>query len=377
MFPILLTFAILSAVAGNGFAVPQGRWQSYTQSQIPTPSGEAILRVDSDPQGILYLTTANATLTYDGSVFAPFTPLRAYPNRFWIGSRTDYWVSETHYWPLTYGEVIQVKDGTRKRAGGCLAGNDFRILGKDAQGRLLVDERMNYGAGSWAPAVVRLSEVGCDTIDIGIGPDSEDGAVAYARDNLGREYFATEMISDVARCGPLVRLDKGKLDTLIPGACTNGMLAVGAQVLFTAREGLWITTNSGSRKIEKVKGRTIGWPMAPFRDSKGVIWLGGNLGGVLAIDGTDSVFYDSLNSDFKGRMASSFAEDAEGNIWMETGTPALNIFARGRLTVALGRHARAETHRLLTTMRSRDLLGRDASLGDLAPAFRFGTAARH
>jgi hypothetical protein len=346
-----------TALALSLAAVPDGKWKSFTHDQFPV-LGDPIHSLESDSKGNLYFLTGRFAFPYDGKVFS--SVFAGYGHFF--KSPTDFWWQQSEGGHLgVVATVFHQKDGVQKVHRGCLSGNKFRFLGMDAQGNLLVDQRMHYGLGTANPAVIRLSDTVCDTVQAGYKHTSEMGATAYARDGRGREYFSTELVSDVISCGPTVRSDKGKLDTLIQKSCATSMVALDSQALVASPQGLWLTTETGSVKIGPVKGLDMKNVRTLFRDSRGVIWLAGDFfQGVMAIDGKDTVLFNETNSEFKSSSATSFGEDAKGNVWMTTKSSTIMVFARSEVTLSLARRAlrRFEGIGKSGAAQERDYLGR-------------------
>lgn len=260
-------------------------------------------------------------------------------------------------------EVVHVVQGIRQPPATCLIGNDMEVLGRDADGNILVREGSAAQYGPIFQNLIRYSDQGCDTVDVGV-ENTGMAPVAYAQDSLGREYFAIQTIRDIRACGPVVRLENGKLDTLLDAACVSAMVPQGSRILMAAFEGenrgLWITLDSGSRKIVTILGEPVSQPNALFKDRLGVVWLGLIDGGLLALAEKDTVLFSPGIADFNGQSVMGFAEDAEGNIWLSTGNPVheLSVFLRGNPPLSLAGRIQPEFRRQ-KAYKGFDVLGRN------------------
>ncbi len=179
-----------------------------------------------------------------------------------------------NYWLLPQSELVHVVHGNRRSPAGCLVGNNLEILGQDSQGKLLVREGSAAQYGPIFLNLIRYSDQGCDTVVIDVKKSSMS-PVAYARDSLGKEYFAIQQTRDVKECGPVVQLDHGKLDTILDSVCVSAMIPKGSQILIAANEGkksgLWITSSSRSQKIKTILGQSIIQPQGLYKDRLGIV----------------------------------------------------------------------------------------------------------
>ena len=320
-----------------------GHWSSFSQDLLPT-QGDAY-RLSSDSQGVVYLSTAKTTFTYNGTRFDSLPNLKPEEVPALINGLEDYWLVNNHpsldYWLRPRSEVVHVVHGTRQSPAGCLAGNELEFFGQDAQGKLLVSEGHTAQFGPVFMNLIRYSDQGCDTVDIDV-KKSGMSPVAYARDSLGQEYFAIQQSRDIMECGPVVRLDHGKLDTILDSACVSGMVSKGSEILIAAdqgkRSGLWIASSSGSRQIKTILGQPITQPRGLFQDRHGLVWVGSYDGSLLALADKDTVLFSPGITDFKGQFSLGLAEDAEGNLWLSNGkSSGLSIFLRGHSPLSIAK----------------------------------------
>ena len=316
-----------------------GRWSSFSQNLLPT-QGEPY-RLSSDSQGMVYLSTAKTTFTYNGTRFDTLPNLKPEEVPAFINSPEDYWLVNNHlsldYWLSPRSELVHVVNGNRQVPAGCLVGNYLEFFGQDAHGKLLVREEHQAQFGPVFLNLIRYSDQGCDTVDIDV-KKSGMSPVAYARDSLGKEYFAIQQTRDVIECGPVVRLDHGKLDTILNSTCVSAMIPKGSQILIAAMQGLWITSSNGFQQIKTILGQSITQPKGLFKDRLGIVWVGLNDGGILALGEKDTVLFSPGTTDFKGQFSLGFAEDAEGNLWLSNGkSSGLSIFLRGHAPLSIAK----------------------------------------
>ena len=366
--PIFRTFRSLCAF-GSLLTLPliagplDGRWSSFSQDLLPT-QGEAY-RLSSDSQGVVYLSTVKTTFAYNGTRFDSLPVSNPEEVPALINSPEDYWLVNNHpslnYWLRPRSEVVHVVHGNRQVPAGCLVGNDLEFFGQDAQGKLLVQEGHTAQFGPVFMNLIRYSDQGCDTVDIDV-KKSGMSPVAYARDSLGKEYFAIQQSRDVLECGPVVRLDHGKLDTILDSACVSAMIPKGSQILIAVnqgkKQGLWITSSSGSQQIKTILGQSITQPQGLYKDRLGIVWVDLNEGAILALGDKDTVLFSPGTTDFKGQFSLGFAEDAEGNLWLSNGkNSGLSIFLRGHapLSIAKRIQPKYQGHKLYTGV---NVLGR-------------------
>lgn len=347
------------------FAGPlDGRWSSFSQGLLPT-QGQAY-RLSSDSLGTVYLSTAKTTFTYDGTRFDSLAVSKTGEVAALINSPEDYWLmyDQSHLYPglIPPAEIVHVVRGIRQPPAGCVVGNHLQVLGRDVQGKLLIQQGSVAQSGPVPLNLIRYSDQGCDTVDVGVG-NTGMAPVAYARDSLGREYFAIQTTRDIRECGPVVRLDQGKLDTLLDSACVSAMVPLGSRILMAVFEGqgrgLWINSDSGTRKIETILGKPVPQPNALFKDRLGVVWVGINDGGLLALAERDTVLFSPGAADYNGQPVMGFAEDAEGNIWLSTGYPVhgLSVFLQGDPPLSLAGRIQPEFQRQ-RPYKGFDVLGR-------------------
>jgi ligand-binding sensor domain-containing protein len=167
----------------------------------------------------------------------------------------------------------------------------------------------------------------------------------------------------------MIRIYQGKVDTLIQSACRGSLVAVDSQALVLARWGLpgygtgfWITTHTGARKIDTVKGHAVSQVGTIFKDHFGVVWIGLKSGNVLAIHGKDTVDFKYSVYDSGEYFNPKFAEDTSGNIWVKSIGSSFSIFVRGKMpvTLALQKKQPASITRVGKPV---DMLGRKQAVG--------------
>lgn len=337
--------ASLTLAAVLTTALPEGEWVRIFREP------KQVLGLLSDSQGSIYVLPAGKV--YRDGRFDSLPSLRGYPEEVVLLDRSEYWVASRDFgpggidWQSPKGLITHYHDGQATRydtANSCLDGNLFRLLGRDRDGKLIVDQRYFSGLGGPTQGVLRFDGETCQPIPLGLV--GEAGAIAYARDSAGREYFSIRDISDVPIGRGLLRLQGGKVDTLAPDISPTKLVARG-DGLYAAAGGLWVFTGTGIRKTTKILGKELRGVRDFLFDSRGVLWIGTegydfqaeNLG-LVAVSGPDTVIYNQDNSDFPGYFASALAEDAHGNIWVGTWEHGLAVFARDRAVLATGRAER-------------------------------------
>lgn len=359
----MLAITVVSAALMS--AVPKGEWvqvmPNSVSSQIASDSGHTVYVLGPGlaryPDGRWETVPG---LEYGGLI---------------LNSR-DFWTARQEPGPgapapgNVRGVVNHYLNGVKTSydtANSCLDGNLFKLLGVDAMGRVLVDQRYFFGLGGPSTGVVRFDGKTCEPVALGL--HGEMGAISYARDTLGREWFSTASVSDAPYCGGIVRLDHGTLDTLATRVCAGKFVARGTELWAATNAGIWIFSDAGVRKIASLKGITFPGITDILFDSQGVLWIGtegydffeNNLG-LIAISGQDTVIYNQGNSPFPDYYVSGLAEDPQGNIWVGTWAKGVAVFARDKTVLALRPAARLRTGPISAKAAlSIDLLGRRRS----------------
>lgn len=355
----MLAFLVFAATLG---AVPVGEWLR------PFPDSSAVLSLTSDSEGTLYFWPGK--VRYADGRWDSTPPL---PGGLGIVNRRDYWIPGAQRDTGAFrpekakGLLTHFRDGEAvvyDTSNSCLDGNDFRVLGFDARGRLLVDQRYYLGLGGPSTGVIRFDGKDCEPI--GLGLEGDWGAIAYARDSAGTEYFSTRAISDAPACGDLLRWKDGRADALARGICINKLVARGTEVWAASDIGVWVFSGGEAKRISEIRGRHSPPVTDLLFDSRGVLWITTegygsypeNIG-VAAISGADTVIYNRENSDFPDLFATGLAEDAHGNIWVGTMYSGPVVFARDKSSVSLARAPGGRPSRRLPAPGTRyDLLGR-------------------
>jgi hypothetical protein len=375
----MLTSLVFAATMA---ALPAGEW-------VPLfADAGAVLYLPSDSEGSIYFPPGK--VRYADGRWDSLPSLNGSAGYLSIANSRDYWVSgekaDTGLFrpENAQGMLTHYRDGKSvvyDTANSCLDGNRFRLLGFDAGGRLLVDQRYYRGLGGPSTGVIRFNGKDCEPI--GLGLQGEMGAIAYARDSAGTEYFSTRAISDAPACGDLLRWKDGSLDVLLSGVCINKLLARGSDVWAASDIGVWVFSGGEAKRISEIQGRHFPPVTDLLFDSRGVLWIATegyasypeNIG-VAAISGADTVIYNKENSDFPDLFATGLAEDAQGNVWVATMYHGVAVFARDKSVLSLGRPASGRQHRPPAIGFRYDLLGRLLRPRPDAPRFRADSPAR-
>lgn len=132
--------------------------------------------------------------------------------------------------------------------------------------------------------------------------------------------------TDLPVCNGLVRLGSGleRFLQAVRGVCIEDMEAVGDVLYFMTGDAFGTLKENMPSLIPEIQGIPIQFGRALLLDSRGDLWIGTEAYdflpgvGLARIHGADTILYRQGSPDFSTYTVTRLAEDAEGNVWVDS-----------------------------------------------------------